>query len=512
MHKQWQELMRRHNRLVLVAPRRLQLGLDGLQERAQALMRALWELGRDPNHLIKIVCQSDPKATKRLKWLRKQLATNAILHSVFPHLKLTNVDEANKHQITIEGREISSVDPSIEAMGITGSASGDRATILIADDVVDRRNAITQPGIRQQIKDCWDDWVNLLPDEGIIWYICTLWHNAALTQDLLENPVWAVAWYEVTMPDLGCLVKLPDGTRYRSESTQLWGWDHECKMHPAPDSPLPPPTEQNPDPRAMCTCGKWTKPALLRRRKELGKRKFERGFGNKPMHAGEMIIDPNWIHYYSGEPGDDWIWYISVDTAESQEKHAAWTGVTIGAVDPTTCHLWIWDGYHFKMSAPDKKAYLKRLCGEIRPEGLLIERAGGGITLIELLAEETGIPLIPIPTKLGGLSSKDQWLEAASNRVRTGQVKFAGELHSIRGSLPSPERGDPLEEITDPMSKLKDIRDSFSKLSRWTALMHPVPEEYRNEENDNAADETMSEPALPHRERADESCCKVTVY
>lgn len=141
----------------------------------------LHRLGREPDLLTKIVCQSDGKAVKRVGFLRELIEKNKRLGAVFPIMSPTRkgrrIDlEWNKHALTVPRRMVAP-DPSIEALGITSSASGDRADLVFADDVVDRRNAITLPKVRQQIRESWDDWVNLLGDSGSIIYACTLWSN-----------------------------------------------------------------------------------------------------------------------------------------------------------------------------------------------------------------------------------------------------------------------------------------------------------------------------------------------
>jgi hypothetical protein len=373
MHRQWQALMGIHDRLIIVAPR-------SHGKTTNVVARVLWELGNDPNHIIKIVCQSNAKAVKRLTAIRTHMKNNKRLHEVFPHLSEKAVQEQsssewNKHQVTVE-RTISSPDPSIEALGITSSASGDRATIIVADDVVDRRNAITLPKVRKQIKDAWDDWVNLIDGAGgKIWYICTLWHEEALTSELMKTPGWAVGWYEITN-SLGCFVELPDGRTHRA-SYPLWGWDPSCPVHRAPGD-----VYERPERDARCRCGAWTKPRLEARKRELGPRKFARGFSNRPITSGERVVHPDWIHWYEGdlyrgEP-DDWLWYVCIDSAESIEGQAAWTGVAIGAVNPENGHVLIWDGYHEKLMFPHKVQMVKDLYKELRPEVIIIELAGGG--------------------------------------------------------------------------------------------------------------------------------------
>ena len=53
----------------------------------QVCLRALWELGRDPNLRIKIVCASEAIAVDRSRFLRRSIEQNRRLALVFPHLR-----------------------------------------------------------------------------------------------------------------------------------------------------------------------------------------------------------------------------------------------------------------------------------------------------------------------------------------------------------------------------------------------------------------------------------------
>ncbi len=100
---------------------------------SQILGRILWELGRNPNHKIKIVCETDDNARKRVIFLQQQILHNKHLHLLFPHLKPADSGLWNNLQLYVK-RDIISVDPSIEGCGILSSSTGGRATILFCLD------------------------------------------------------------------------------------------------------------------------------------------------------------------------------------------------------------------------------------------------------------------------------------------------------------------------------------------------------------------------------------------
>lgn len=471
IHRQWQALISRHPRLLIVAPR----GHWKTGQVGQA--RAMWELGNNPNHIVKLLCQSDAKSVKRLTAIRDHMKNNDRLHAVFPHLAMKQAEEWNKHMVTVP-RGIRSTEPSLEAIGITSSASGDRATLLIADDVVDRRNAITLPKVRESIRAAWDDWVNLLIDGRIV-YICTLWHNADLTHDLLENPEWATAWYEITS-ELGCKVKLPDGRTYEGDHP-LWGVEATCPQHGAPGHRAA---------HGSCRCGPWTTGHLEQRRRELGSTKFARGFSNRPMAEGELRVDPSWVHYWEARPAieDGWMKFIGIDLAVAQGTQSDFTGVCVLGVNPITGHQAVLDAHHHKMRFPDKIDLIRRLNAEHHPEGFVIELAAGGRELAEYLVTRTSIPVFGVRPKAG--AGKAARLDRITPLLQNAQIVFNPALDPEAG-LVNEQNGNLVKELLNfPVAAHEDIMDAFVHVANYASLAHPGSEmEWDDDEFDDDDDE-----------------------
>jgi hypothetical protein len=152
--------------------------------------RTLWELGRNPDLFIKIVCNTDPKARKRVQELQKNIESNRRVHLVFPDLQPDEKSGWEKHKFFIH-RSLISREPSVEAYGILSGATGDRADVLIFDDIVDMKNAVLQPKSRQAVKDSFSSvWLNLLSPEGTALYIATPWHLDDKSHELMKDPEW----------------------------------------------------------------------------------------------------------------------------------------------------------------------------------------------------------------------------------------------------------------------------------------------------------------------------------
>jgi len=59
----------------------------------------------------------------------------------------------------------------------------------VIDDVVDRRNAIVQPSLRQQVIDTIKEtWMSRLEPWGWMVYVATVWHEDDLTHHLVLDP------------------------------------------------------------------------------------------------------------------------------------------------------------------------------------------------------------------------------------------------------------------------------------------------------------------------------------
>lgn len=152
--------------------------------------RALWELGRDRNQRIGIICNSDENARRRVAAIKHYIERDADYRRVFPEVVPDKGRGWEKHQFYVERDGTArSVDPSVFAAGVSSTGIGGRLDGLILDDVVDRRNAIAMPTLRQQVIDTVKEtWMSRLEPWGWLAYIATVWHEADLTHHLVLDP------------------------------------------------------------------------------------------------------------------------------------------------------------------------------------------------------------------------------------------------------------------------------------------------------------------------------------
>lgn len=178
-HDEWSQAMDTGNRVLIIACR-------NSGKTSQVVWRVIWELGRNPDLRIKIACAADGRAKERLFEISQHITMNPRVREVFPNLEPDPNASWSKHALYLK-RTARHRDASVEALGITATATGGRCDLLIADDVVDRRNALSMPALREGVKQAWkSDWTNLLEPDSRIWYIATLWHRC------LPHDQWVV--------------------------------------------------------------------------------------------------------------------------------------------------------------------------------------------------------------------------------------------------------------------------------------------------------------------------------
>jgi len=146
-----------------------------------AIARVLWEIGKNPSIRIKLVCNSDDNAKLRVAAIGRYIQESKEYKAVFPDVVPDKAAFWSAHSLFVE-REGQSVDPTVDAKGILSTGIGGRADLIMFDDIVDMRNAIEQPALRQKVKQSFTNvWMSRLDVEGRAWYIATAWHHDDLT-------------------------------------------------------------------------------------------------------------------------------------------------------------------------------------------------------------------------------------------------------------------------------------------------------------------------------------------
>lgn len=102
---------------------------------------AAWRLLRDPNEKILIVSQSGGHSDNIAIFIRKLIETMDILQHLKPDMGKGH--RTSNTAFDVNGCEVS-VQPSLKALGITSQLQGNRASLLISDDVEGQQNSATE--------------------------------------------------------------------------------------------------------------------------------------------------------------------------------------------------------------------------------------------------------------------------------------------------------------------------------------------------------------------------------
>lgn len=391
---------------------------------SQIVGRTIWELGRHPDLRVKIACASDGRAKERLYEVVQHLENNPRIQEVFPNLKRADFGEWSKHKIVVR-RSVPHRDASVEALGITSTATGGRADLLIADDAVDRRNALSFPALREQIKQAWrSDWTNLLEPESRVWYICTLWHKDDLSHQLMGNPAYQKLFYAIDA-DFGAM------------------WPE-----------------------------KWTEASLRLRHAEIGSVEFNRGFRNQAVDDESQTVRAGWVKFADLTKDERFlaplaagslVFFTSYDAASTPtgKKEQDYSSSCTIAVDVDAHRVFIVDAWHARLSLSGMSDQVVREYRKYKPFRILIEKVGLSALDEWVLNNEPDLAGVVEVTK--PRISKAQRLLAVTPIMERGDVIFSRYLDPDADTW-DPARGSLVHELLDfPFAKHDDMVDAFSQ-------------------------------------------------
>lgn len=210
--------------------------------------RTLDEIGKDPNVRIFVISNTDDNAKARIESITNYISHDKDYKSIYPNVKPADEGSWSKHKIIVD-RESKSKDGTVEAYGVGTSGVGGRCDRIFFDDVVDMRNAIANPALREQIKANIENvWLSRLTPDGFAIYIATIWHQSDATSYMLKNPHWKFLVMKISedFESIDCIS--PFKGQYK---IPLWNY--------------------------------WNKERLIQRLKVIGTRAFNRGFRQQAL-------------------------------------------------------------------------------------------------------------------------------------------------------------------------------------------------------------------------------------
>jgi hypothetical protein len=349
-HREWQGMLGHpvwnptgHPNALILGPR------DHGKSSQLSIGRALWELGNNVNLRIKIISQSDDKATDRLFEIVEHIEGNERFHKVFPQLQPAARGTWTKHKIIIE-RDKKMADASIEALGITSTATGGRADLEIFDDPIDFRNALQYPAMRKVVKQAfYSVWMNLMEPDGRMVYIGTAWHMDDLTHELLSNASYSSRVYKAI----------------QENGSVLWP-------------------------------SKWSIEALTKRMGEIGEREFQRQFQNIALTSDETLFPLEMLEKSfdtSIELGKLYPWvyelpkFVGVDLAVGTSTESAYTVIFVIAWDSVRRKRIPLEIVRKRLTAPQTVRKLFEIQDKWHPGIVMVENNAYQQTLLQWVQE-----------------------------------------------------------------------------------------------------------------------------
>lgn len=117
-------------------------GATGFGKTDQVIGHLLWRMGRQPSIRILILGKQQENAKRLLAKIKRQIDDNPIVRSIFPSLAPGEIWNSEKLRLAAAG--IDTTTNTIECFGIDGSPQGARADIILADDIIDHGNTLTE--------------------------------------------------------------------------------------------------------------------------------------------------------------------------------------------------------------------------------------------------------------------------------------------------------------------------------------------------------------------------------
>lgn len=188
-HRQWQEHVWTHDRLVMWFP--IEHG-----KTTQAKMTLCRLLGKHPDRQYAYISSKDRQARKVLGSVKREIESNERLQMVYPHLKpqistLTRArEEWGNTSIRVAGCPPGAKDASLTSFGIDGQILGSRLHGAILDNVLDKANTRSQTQREWLLEIIQDEIIGRIMEGGFLWIIDTAWFADDALHELSRRPKW----------------------------------------------------------------------------------------------------------------------------------------------------------------------------------------------------------------------------------------------------------------------------------------------------------------------------------
>jgi len=340
-----------------------------------------WALGQDPSERIVSSSYSEALSMKHSVDCRLVIQSNWFKNT-FPDVVLSDDQNTKqKFQTTARGQRY--------AVSVGGTVTGDGGNILIVDDPINPKNAMSETE-RKNANDWFDQtFYTRLRDKknGVILVIMQRLHVDDLTGHLLKKGGWE-------------LLRIP------VEAEEDETWEVKGGIHVRKKGELLHPERED---------VKEIKAA----KRELGSYGYAGQYQQRPAPLEGGMVDSSWFNRYGAIPERENVIRViqSWDTAQkAKEVNDPWGGTTWFE---TTKGFYLVDVISKRMTYPDGKRTVTGWFDKWQPDVLLIEDKSSGESLIQDLNAEEGkhypvIAIQPCGDKVTRLSTCSPTIEAGN--------------------------------------------------------------------------------------------------
>lgn len=401
VHRQLQAFLSKHPRALVELPR-------DHGKTTQVCARLVWELGRDPDLRIILVCAAQGLADNRGRFLRDAIANNTRVRLVFPNLTPKRPWAVDAFTVR---RDTQAIGPSVAAIGIGGTSTGNRADLLVCDDIVDVKAVYSKAERDRTSDDFFNNVLNLLEPDGRFWGLCTPWHADDLNARLKRNSGFA-------------LFRRPIGPNLKP----VWP-------------------------------GRWSRRELQKRRGEIGSAAFARGYLLTPVADEDVLIRPEWVQVWS-EATDFERVILSVDPAVTGKADASGLVVLGQSENAIYCLAAVAQ----RVTVPGLIEWITAIDTLWHPETIVFESNGAFEAVKDLLVRHAGFG----PKVFGIAQSK-----AKTARVATFSVIVQNGAFRVKGDGSQKNLID--EMTTFPFGEHDDLLDAAATGAGFLLGVHRQP-------------------------------------
>lgn len=188
MHREWQDLLTQHPRMILWS------ATEHGKTSAISVGRMLWEIGRNPRIRIAILSDTESQAKKVVGAISRYITSSPEYQMVFPHVRPSRKpgEGWTDKSITVERQGILR-DATVRAAGYLGAIMGSRWDIVVVDDILNWENTLTKDSRDKLFRWLMATMMGRVTRAGRVWYVGTAYHPDDVMHRMAKRP--GAVWY-----------------------------------------------------------------------------------------------------------------------------------------------------------------------------------------------------------------------------------------------------------------------------------------------------------------------------